>query len=399
MRRAAIVALACLGWLALPIVALGLDDRLAVKLDTWTSDGGRAYVGVTAAGNWAPPAEQRTRVRTEFYSEWQNMGNPGAYCHAWWVFVHRTADDTTVNFDSPVSTVLCGPEPAIGITPSGFGDLSLYLSVSVEPVTAPARSERTVTAELTAGWRDWVDDAISAFVRRDTIRVERWTIDFGDGTRRVFPAGPVPDRLVTTHAYEPGEFEVIVTARVTGEAYGAFFTPDGTPYEEVVPFSLDISNRASGVSALPIEYVPPVVVPGGSPSGSIPDGGVVAPTADGRAALFWPRGLPCDLFVRAIVEEEGFMRSGGVVIGGATTRLVSYRYLGGHNDATGASPAGAYDAASPIRIQWNTPLAGSGAYPVRVELTLETTYDDGTVRTSVASGTIEVTVIYSAVSQ
>ncbi len=67
--------------------------------------------------------------------------------------------------------VLCGPEPTIGISPSGFGDLSLYLAVGVEPVTAPARSERTVTAELTAGWRDWIDDAIAAFIRPDTVRV------------------------------------------------------------------------------------------------------------------------------------------------------------------------------------------------------------------------------------
>jgi hypothetical protein len=34
---------------------------------------------------------------------------------------------------------------------------------------------------------------------------------------------------------EAGEFDVVVTARVTGEAYGAFFTPDGVPYEKVVP--------------------------------------------------------------------------------------------------------------------------------------------------------------------
>ncbi len=389
---------ALLALVAVPGVARAIDPGVAVDLSTWTSDDGRAYVGVRAAGNWAPPADTRTRVRTEFYSEWRNMGDPAAYCHAWWVFVHRTADDSTVNFDSPVSTVLCGPEPAIGITPSGFGDLSLYLAVSVEPVTAPARSLRTVTAELTAGWRDWVDDAISAFVRRDTIRVERWTVDFGDGTRRVFPAGPVPDRLVTTHAYEPGEFEVIVTARVTGEAYGAFFTPDGTPFEEIVPFSLDISNRASGVSALPIEYVPPVASAGGSPSGTLPGGLVVAPDVNGHAALYWPRGLPCDLFVRAIVEAEGFMRSGGVVIGGATTRLVAYRYLGGPNDAADAAPAGTYDADAPLRIQWDTPLPRAGAYPVRVELTVETTYEDGTVRTFVVPGVIAVTVIYSAVS-
>jgi hypothetical protein len=373
-----------------------IDPVLDVRVDKWTSEG-RAYVGVTATGSWAPPAESRTRVRSVYYSEWQNMGDPAAYCHAWWVFVHRTADGSTVNFDSPVSMVLCGSEPAIGISPSGFGDLSLYLSVGVEPVTAPARSERTVTAELTAGWRDFVDDAIAAYVRPNTVRVQRWTVDFGDGTRRTFP-GDGSDRLVTTHAYEAGEFEVIVTARVVGEAYGAFFTPDGTPFEDVVPFSLDISNRAAGVSALPIEYLPPVVSPGGSPSGTLPGGQAIAADAAGHAQIYWPRGLPCELFLRAIVEEEGFMRSGGVVIGGATTRLVSYRYLGGENDASNASGAGGYDAGEPLRLQWNTPLPNGGSYPIRVELTVETTYDDGTVRTFEFAGSIAATVVYSAIS-
>ena len=130
-----------------------------------------------------------------------------------------------------------------------------------------------------------------------------------------------------------------------------------------MPFSLDISNRASGVSALPIEYLPPVVSPGGSPSGTLPGGQAIAADAAGHAQIYWPRGLPCALFLRAIVEEEGFMRSGGVVIGGATTRLVSYRYLGGENDASNASGAGGYDAGEPLRIQWNTPLPNGGSYP------------------------------------
>lgn len=377
--------------------AAAIDPVLDVRVDKWSSNDGHAYVGVTASGKWVPPADSPSRVRTVYYSEWQNQGNPAAYCHAWWVWVHRTADGSTVNFDSPIAMVLCGPEPAIGISPSGFGDLSLYLAVGVEPVTAPARSQRTVTAELTAGWRDWIDDAIAAYIRPDTVRVERWTVDFGDGTRQTFP-GDGSDRLVTTHAYEAGEFEVIVTARVTGEAYGAFYTPEGVPYEEVIPFELDISNRASGVSALPIEYIPPVVVPGGSPSGSMPGGQTVAADVNGHAQIYWPRGLPCALFIRPIVEQEGFMRSGGVVIGGATTRLVSYRYLGGPNDASGASPPGTYDAGDPIRIQWNTPLPDGGSYPIRVELTVETTYDDGTVRTFTFSGSVAATVVYSAIS-
>jgi hypothetical protein len=397
IRLAAAIVGASVLLLLFSAVVADAYEGIDIKVESWGSDAGHGYVGIQATGEWAPPAESRTRVRTKFYSEWQNQGNPAAYCHAWWVFVHRTADGSVVNFDSPVSMVLCGPEPAIGISPSGFGDLSLYLAVGVEPVTAPARSARTVTAELTAGWRDWIDDAISAYIRRDSVRVQRWTVDFGDGTRRTFP-GDGSDRLDTTHAYEAGEFDVVVDAHVVGEAYGAFFTPDGVPYEQVVPFELDISNSATGVSALPIEYVPPVVMPGGSPSGTMPDGQTIAADATGHAEIFWPRGLPCVLLIRPIVEQEGFMRSGGVTIGGATTRLVSFRYLSGTNDASDASPPGTYEAGDPIRIQWNTPLPEGDSYPIRVELTVETTYDNGTVRTFEFSGSIEATVVYSAIS-
>lgn len=376
-----------------------IDPGLDLRVDKWSSDSGHAYVGVTVSGRWAPPAETRTRVRTEFFSEWQNMGNPGAFCHHWWVFVHRTADGSIVNFDSPVSLVRCGPQPLIGVTPTGFGDLSLYLAVSVDPVTAPAGSDRIVTAELTAGWRSWVDDAISSYVVPGSVRVQRWTIEFGDGAVRTFPGDrSVPDRLTTTHVYGTGQFDVIATARVTGEAYGAFFTPDGVPLERTVPFELDISNRASGVTALPIEYVPPVVTVGASPSGTLPDGTVVASDASGHTELWWPRGLGAALYVRPIVEREGFMRSGGIRIGGATTHLLSYRYEAGANDAADATGSGSYAADVPIRIQWNTPLPGEGTYPVRLVLELQTTYDDGTVRTSEVTGAVSVTVVYSAVT-
>jgi hypothetical protein len=393
------LTLALVASFVLASTVLAFDPKVSVSVEKWTSDNGRAYVGVQATGQWAPPADTGARVRTEFFSEWQNQGNPSAFCHDWWVWVHRTADGTVVNFDSPVSVVSCGPERVIGVSPSGFGDLSLYLAVSVDPVTAPSGIARTVTAELTAGWRNWIDDAISSYVVASSVRVQRWTIDFGDGSVRTFPSDrAVPDRLTTTHAYGTGQFDVIATAHVTGQAYGAFFTPDGVPLERTVPFELDISNRASGVTALPIEYVPPVVTVGASPSGTLPDGTVVAPDATGHTALWWPRGLRCALYVRPIVEQEGFMRSGGIRIGGATTRLLSYRYEPGVNDAADATSSGSYAAGVPIRIQWNTPLPGEGTYPVRLVLELQTTYDDGTVRTSEVTGTVSVTVVYSAVT-
>lgn len=390
---------AAVGLLASVGQVAALDD-VTVQVATWSSDAGHGYVGVKANGNWAPPASRRIQVQTEFFTRWQNMGDPGAYCHAWWVSVVRAADGSVVNPDSPTSLVRCGPEPIIGVTPEAVGDLSMYLAVAVDPVTAPARTSRAVTAELTAGWRDWVDDAINAYIRRDSVRVTRWTVDFGDGMVQTYPgATAVPDTLTTTHAYDAGQFDVIVTAHVVGDAYGAFFAPDGTPYERVVPFALDISNRASGVAALPIEYLPPVVTVGGSPSGTLPGGVPIPADTAGHPALYWPRGLPCDLFVRPIIATEGVMRSGGVVIGGGTTRLVSYQYEAGANDASGPTRTGTYPADAPIHLQWDTPLPGTGTYPVRLVLELETTYGDGTVRTSQAAGTVRVAVIYSAVSQ
>ena len=115
--------------------------------------------------------------------------------------------------------------------------------------------------------------------------------------------------------------------------------------------------------------------------------------------IYWPRGLPCALFLRAIVEEEGFMRSGGVVIGGATTRLVSYRYLGGENDASNASGRAAMTPASRSGSSGTRRCRTAARTRCRVELTVETTYDDGTVRTFEFAGSIAATVVYSAISQ
>ena len=106
-----------------------------------------------------------------------------------------------------------------------------------------------------------------------------------------------------------------------------------------------------------------------------------------------------ELYVRPIIEREGFMSSGGLVIGGATTRLLGYRYVAGTNDASAPTASGTYPAAAPIQIQWATPLPGTGTYPVQLVLDLETTYADGTVVTSTVSGVVAVTVVYSAVSQ
>ena len=380
-----------------PGPAAALQD-LTVTVATWNAGSGRAYVGVQTAGQWAPP-DMRSCLR--YYSTWNHKATifTTPVRDEWFVTVH-TCSGSTVNPLSPTMVITSRTSPGIGIRRQASGLMRLDLGVAVAPVTAPAGTVRTVTAALTGDWLDAIGDEISAYVIRNSVRITRWTVDFGDGTVRTIPASlATPSRLATTHAYGPGQFRVTVTAHVTGDAYGAFFAPSGAPYEESVPFAVDITNAASGISGLPIDYVPPVVSVGGSPSGTLPGGGAVPADVAGQAELWWPRGLPCDLYVRPIIEQEGFMRSGGLVIGGATTRLVSYRYEAGTNDASDPTPGGTYPAATPIAIQWNTPLPGTGTYPVRLVLDLETTYDDGTVRTSKVSGVVAVTVVYSAVSQ
>jgi hypothetical protein len=377
---------------------LGFDD-VEVKVETWTSNDGRAYVGVQAAAVWAVPAAEATTVDTTYYSRWEPMGITQPYNHFWWVWVYRTADDARVNVSAPISLFTSDRQPGIGIRPEATGDLSLYLDVTVTPVSGPARSARTISAQLTTGWLDAVGGVISAYVLRDSVTVEGWTVDFGDGSVESFPRQPGnQERLLAEHRYaEAGSFDAVVTARVSGQAYAAFFAPGGVPVERVIPWQLDITNSGTGISALPIEYVAPAIEVGASPSGLLADGTLVEPVAEGSAALWWPRGLLCELFPRATVVTEGFMRSGGVTIGGATTRLVGYRYESAVNDASAATQSGEYPADEPIRIQWNTPLPGQGSYPVRLMLEVETTYDDGTVRTFEVAGTVDVTVVYSAV--
>lgn len=380
--------------------AAAIDPGLDLKLDTWTSDTGNAYVGVKAAGHWAPPAKTSTDIKTDFYTIWESQGAPDPGELFWWVWVKNTIDNTTVNFDVPIVTYTTYKKPGIGIHPDAFGDMSLYLAVALDPTTAPAREPRTVSAQLTEGWVDALGDAVQAHVVHDSVHVTHWKVDFGDGSVQTYPPDQTgSDQFSTTHSYGPGEFDAVVTAHVVGQAYGAFFTPDGAPYEQLAPFELDISNSASGLSNAAVQYEPPIVVVGASPSGRLPDGTNVAPDAVGHDAIWWPRGLHCGLYVRPIIDQEGFMASGDIVVGNATTRLVSYRYTAGSNDAADETPSGSYGADVPIAIQWDTPLAGRGTYPVRLVLELETTYDDGTVKTSEVTGTVPVTVIYSAVSQ
>jgi len=318
----------------------------------------------------------------------------------YWVWVHQDGcSGPVINFTNPLQVITTPGKPGIGIHANTGAGMSLYLDVSVQPDAAPAMSQRTVSAQLTAGWLPALNGAIQAYVVPDSVHVTSWTVSFGDGSTKTFPPDPSsPFGLTTTHTYGSGQFNVVAIAHVSGQAYGAFFAPDGTPFEQLIPFSVNISNQASGIGA-PVQYIPPVVTVAASPSGTLPDGMTIPADAAGHTQFYWPRGLHCSLSPRADIVTEGYELSGGVVIGGAKTKLVGYRYDAGANDAADATVTGSYGPDVPIAIQWDQPLPGTASYPVQLALDLQTTYANGTVRTSTVSGTVGVTVIYSAVNQ
>jgi hypothetical protein len=394
MKRLVPILAAALLILVSSSTAVALDAPIVVTVADWSAPDGHAFVGVQANGQWASPSS------SGYCSVWQLKAVVAPNEWVYWVWVYQNGcSGQAVNFTNPAQVVTTPGQPGMGIHANTSAGLNLYLDVSVQPDAAPAMTQRTVSAQLTAGWLTALNGAIQAYVVPSSVHVTSWTVRFGDDTTATFPPDPSnPFGLTTTHTYGSGQFNVVAIAHVSGQAYGAFFAPDGTPFEQLVPFSINISNQASGISA-PIQYVPPVVRVTGSPSGALPDGTIIAADAAGHTQFYWPRGLRCALFARADIVTEGYELSDGVVVGGAKTKLVGYQYEAGANDAADATPTGNYTPDVPIAIQWNQPLPGTGSYAVAFTLDLQTTYDNGAVRTSTVSGKVGVTVIYSAVGQ
>jgi hypothetical protein len=398
VRRVLAAAAAALLVLAVAGPATALDAGVTMTVDSWQAGSGRSYVGVKADGRWTSPSQRRcVTYWTSWVHRYEILADPIG--DQWSVSLMSCAGGAKYPLD-PMIVVTTRTLPGIGLHAQASGVLRLDLGVAVAPQTAPAGTTRSVTAGLSGGWLGSVADDIRATIVPGSVRVRSWSVDFGDGSGGSVAANPAdPLRMSTTHAYGAGSFSVTVTAHVAGRAYAAFIAPGGSPFETTVPWAVDVTNAASGVSGLPIEYVPPVVAVAGSPSGTLPGGAAVPPDASGHAAVYWPRGLPCALYIRGTIVTEGFMRSGGTVIGGGATTVTGYRYTAGVNEAASPTPTGRYPASSPVRIQWDTPLPGNRTYPVRVVLELSTRYDDGTVRTSTAAGTVSVDVVYSAAAE
>ena len=186
MKRASLsVGFALITTLVLMQPARAFDSSVAVTVNTWTSDAGHAYVGVQATGKWAPPD---IRSCVAYYSTWKWAATilTQPIRDEWFVLVH-TCSGSVVNVLNPIIVLTSRTSPGIGIERQAAGLLSLDLGVTVDPVSAPASTTRTVAAALTGDWRNAIGDAISAYIVQDSVRVGNWTVDFGDGTVRTVP--------------------------------------------------------------------------------------------------------------------------------------------------------------------------------------------------------------------
>jgi hypothetical protein len=167
---------------------------------------------------------------------------------------------------------------------------------------------------------------------------------------------------------------------------------------------VDVTNSAVGqvIRQPVVAYTPPVVRPAlvselapGSPPA----------LRRGFATIEVPRGSTVFLYVRPIVDREGELTLDGQPAGRGQTSILSWTLRSGSADGPAGQisrPGAAGGPGDAILQQWNTPDAigpgGPVPYNLAIAYTVRTTYPDGQTRDYAFSGSVPVTVAYSAIS-
>jgi hypothetical protein len=232
--------------------------------------------------------------------------------------------------------------------------------------------------------------------------VSSWSIDFGDGETATQSGGATS--VGADHKYAaPGSVRPRVTAHVVGTAQVADFDPaSGDIVLLTEPFTVDVTNSTSGrVNQQPVvAYTAPQVraalVAQLSP-------GAPAPQRRGVDTVEAPRGTTIFLYVRPIVDREGGMTIDGKPAGSGQTAIQRWTLRAGSTDGpayTISVPGTTGAQGDPIAQQWNTPDLishyGPVPYSIAIDYTVRTSYPDGQVRDYNFSGSVPVTVVYSA---
>ncbi|HEV3232704.1 MAG TPA: hypothetical protein VG245_10675, partial [Candidatus Dormibacteraeota bacterium] len=276
------------------------------------------------------------------------------------------------------------------------------LDVALDPAAVRPGQTATLRAAVAGNFVEQADRALDISVDPAAWSVASWDVRFGDGQQATAPGGG--RSVAVAHRYlAAGPVRPVVTAHVVGMAEAADFDPaTGEPILVRQPFAVDVTNSASGtVAAAPaVGYAAPQIRAAVAPR---LDASTVPVGAAGLAQIEAPRGTAVRLFVRPLVDREGYITLDGVASAPGRSRMVAWRLLSGSGDGPPGTitPAGTSgDPATPIVQQWDRPdritAAGAQPYEVAVSCTMRTTYPDGQQRDFDLDGIVQVSVGYSA---
>jgi hypothetical protein len=284
------------------------------------------------------------------------------------------------------------------------GRLVYALNVSLNPATVKAGQTASVSGSIADDFVAKADRTLNVSVDPNGWKVTSWTVDFGDGQRATIAGGGTS--VAADHTYAaPSSVQPRVTAHVAGTAQVADFDPaSGDIVLLTAPFTVDVTNSAVGqvIRQPVVAYTPPAVRPAlvselapGSPPA----------LRRGFDNIEVPRGSTVFLYVRPIVDREGELTLDGQPAGSGQTSILSWTLRSGSADGPAgliSRPGAAGGPGDAMLQQWNTPDAigpgGPVPYYLAIGYTVRTTYPDGQTRDYAFSGSVPVTVAYSAIS-
>lgn len=412
----ALIAMAAAAALALPASTHGhaLDGQFtSVSITSVSGFDGHAYVYAQVTDSVGTyPAPLGIGHQSPYYAQWRAFPTLSPACPwLWAVYVYDRATNTLLNgmpFGSPgpnlgTTTIFC-PTPTVtpvGVSPIAAAQarLDLDLRVRVTPATPLTGTLATVSGRLAASLRDDLNLYLSMAI--SDWSVDRWVVDFGDGTRLTLRGGA--GSISAGHTYVlAGQYWPRVVAFISGHAEAAVYDRWGSPRLIRRTFSVEVGNSAlASVSGTPVRfYVPPRVRIAMAPT--IEASGVPA-SPSGFTHVEALRGVLNDLYVRLLVLQDGNVTSGGRRVGSGRTSLMGWRFLGPTTDAPPGvdTPVLAFHGpGEPLRLQWDAPdrLSGIWAqdYSVVLMVYVRTVYSDGHVQTDSLTATITVTVDFAA---
>ncbi len=369
------------------------------------------YAQVTDSSG-STPAPVGSVHQSPYYSQWRPFPTLSPNCPwVWAVYVYDRATNIQLNGMPPGSpgpnlgtTNLFCPTPAatpVGVPPiaQAQAQLSLDLLVSLAPERPVAGILATVSAELTGALTNDLDRYLSMAI--SDWSVDRWVIDFGDGSKATLRGGSTS--VSVGHMFTlAGQVQPRVVASISGHAQAAVFDRTGYPRLIRRSFSVEVGNSAFGAvsPAPPRAYFPPRVQARVSPTleGSGVPPGLAA--FDHVEAL---RGTMNDFYVRMAVLQNGYFTANGLRAGSGRSSMVGWQFLGpraGMPMNLGTVVGSWHGPTEPLRLEWDAPdrvtPSGPQAYSESLLIYVRTVYSDGQVRDRAVASTIMVTVDFPA---